>query len=168
MSQSVVELYPPDRLEKLDRRRRTVKGILWGLIAAALAVCVFLTTRVNTHNVYKMLLSCICVSVGTAWIVIYFGIYMVRDARREIEHAKFLTEGEREIVEGRVILIRLKVRLRNSVTLRKVRVETAEGDRNLNVDIDKAPQLKKAGEFLRLYVSHGYIVAYEVSDHANS
>ena len=168
MSGSVVELYSPQRLGRLDRRRRVVKRLLWALALAALAVCVFLTSRVNTHNIYKMLLSCICVSVGTAWIIIYFGIYMVRDAGRELEHAAFLAEGERELVEGRVVPLKLKVRIRNSVTLRKIRVETATGNRDLSIDIDKAPQLRRAGEYLRLYVSHGYIVAYEVTDHANS
>ena len=54
------------------------------------------------------------------------------------------------------------------MTLRKIRVETAAGNRDLSIDIDKAPQLRRAGEYLRLYVSHGYIVAYEVTDHANS
>ena len=103
MSGSVVELYSPQRLARLDRRRRVVKRLLWALALAALAVCVFLTSRVNTHNIYKMLLSCICVSVGTAWIIIYFGTYMVRDAGRELEHAAFLAEGERELVEGRVV-----------------------------------------------------------------
>lgn len=168
MSGSVVELYSPQRLARLDRRRGIVKRLLWALALAALAVCVFLTSRVNTHNIYKMLLSCICVSVGTAWIIIYFGTYMVRDAGRELEHAAFLAEGERELVEGRVVPLKLKVRIRNSVTLRKIRVETAAGNRDLSIDIDKAPQLRRAGEYLRLYVSHGYIVAYEVTDHANS
>lgn len=168
MSGSVVELYSPQRLARLDRRRRVVKRLLWALALAALAVCVFLTSRVNTHNIYKMLLSCICVSVGTAWIIIYFGTYMVRDAGRELEHAAFLADGERELVEGRVVPLKLKVRIRNSVTLRKIRVETETGNRDLSIDIEKAPQLRRAGEYLRLYVSHGYIVAYEVTDHANS
>ena len=39
---------------------------------------------------------------------------------------------------------------------------------SLSIHLDKADQLKKAGEYLRLYVTHGYITAYEVMDHANS
>ena len=168
MPQRIVELYSPERLAKMAARRTIVKRVLWGLALAALTACIVLTTQVNTHNIYKMLLSCICISVGAAWIIIYFGVYMVRDVGRELEHARHLAEGERETVEGRVSLLKLKVRIRNSVTLRKVRVETAEGNRDLSVDIDKAPELKRAGEYLRLYTSHGYIVAYEVMDHANS
>lgn len=167
MAQNIIELYPPERLSKLAARRRLVKRLLWALALAALGVCVFLTLRTNTRNIYQMLLACICVSVGAAWIIIYFGIYAVRDGGRELAHAEHLAEGEREIVEGTVTLLKLKVRIRNSVTLRKVRVDTAQGPVTLNVDLDKANRLKKAGPDLRLYVSHGYIAAYEVMPHAN-
>ena len=168
MAQNIVELYPARRLEKLAARRRLVKRLLWALALAALGVCVFLTLRTNTRNIYQMLLACICVSVGAAWIIIYFGIYAVRDTGRELAHAEHLAGEEREIVEGKVTLLKLKVRIRNSVTLRKVRVDTARGPVTLSVDIDKAPRLKKAGPDLRLYVTHGYITAYEVMSHANS
>ena len=167
MTERVVELYSPQRLEQLKKRRKTVKRLLWVLGLSALAVCVVLTALANSHNLYRMLLACICVSVGAAWVIIYFAVYGVRDVGRELEHAAHLAEGEREIVEGRVTVLKLKVRIRNSVTLRKVRVETAEGPVTLNLHIDKTEDLKQAGEYLRLYVVHGYIAAYEVIDHAD-
>ena len=164
MSNPVVELYSPERLEKLDRRRRIVKRLLWGLALAALAVCIVLTTQVNTRNIYRMLLACICVSVGAAWIIIYVGTYAVRDPGRELAYAKHLEEGERQSVTGKVTLQRLKVRIRSSVTLRKVLVETEQGPVNLSVHIDKTEQLRQAGEYLTLYTVHGYIVAYQKAE----
>ena len=165
MSGSVIELFSPERLERLERRRKTVKRILLALALAALAVCIVLTSGVNTKNFYQRLLSCICISVGAAWIIIYFGVYVVRDGGREIAHAKHLAEGPRETVTGKVTLEKLKVRIRNSVTLRKVRVDTADGPVSLSVHIDKAEQLRRAGRWLKLYTVHGYIVAYEVVTH---
>ena len=165
MSGSVIELFSPERLERLERRRKTVKRILLALALAALAVCIVLTSGVNTNNFYQRLLSCICISVGAAWIIIYFGVYVVRDGGREIAHAKHLAEGSRETVTGKVTLEKLKVRIRNSVTLRKVRVDTADGPVSLSVHIDKAEQLRRAGRWLKLYTVHGYIVAYEVVTH---
>ena len=164
MSDPVVELYSPERLEKLARRRRAVKILNWVLALVALAVCVFFTARANTRNLYQMLLICVCVSVGTAWVIIYLGIYVVRDGRRELEHAAHLAEGEREAVTGKVTLQKLKVRIRNSVTLRKLRVDTAKGPVSLSVHIDKADQLKRAGERLTLYTVHGYVVAYQKAE----
>ena len=164
MSNQIVELYHPERLAKLEKRRRQVKRLLQALALAALAVCIFLTSRVNTHNIYRMLLACICVSVGAAWIIIYFGIYAVRDPGRELAHARHLEEGPRESVTGRVTLEKLKVRVRNSITLRKVRVDTDRGPVNLSVHIDKTEELRKAGEYLTLYAVHGYIVAYQKAE----
>lgn len=164
MPNSVVELYAPERLEKLDRRRKTVKLLLLLLVLAALGVCIFFTARVTTRNYTQMLLRCICVSVATAWIVIYFGIYVVRDGRRELEHARHLAEGQRETVTGTVTVEKLKVHVRNSITLRKVRVDTEDGPVSLSVHIDKADQLKRAGKRLTLYTVHGYVVAYRQAE----
>ena len=164
MENPVVELYPPERLQALARRRRLVKPLLWVLALAALGVCVWLTAQANTRSLYQMLLRCICISVGAAWLIIYFGIYTVRDAGRELAHAQRLAEGERETVTGKVTLLKLKGRIRNSITLRKVRVETAEGPVSLNVHIDKAEALRRAGEYLTLYTVHGYIVAFQKAE----
>lgn len=157
----IVELYPPERLARLARRRRLVKGLLYLLAAAALAVCVVLTCRVNTHNIYDMLLACICISVGAAWIIIYFGIYVVRDGGRELAHARHLADGPRESLSGQVAILPLKVRIRNSVTLRKLRVETAEGPVECSVHVDRAEELRRAGPRLTLYTVHGYVVAWQ-------
>ena len=164
MEHEIVELYEPGRLARLEKRLALTKKLLLGLALAALVVCVVLTTQVNTRNIYQMLLTCICISVGAAWIIIYFGIYVVRDGGRELEHAKHLAEGPRECVTGRVTLLKLKVRIRNSITLRKLRVETEDGPVSLNIHIDKADQLRKAGERLTLYTVHGYVVAYQKAE----
>ncbi len=155
------EFYTPERLERLARRHRLVKRLLYLLAFAALAVCVVLTCQVNTHNIYDMLLACICISVGAAWIIIYFGVYVVRDGGRELAHAKNLADGPRETVTGTVTVLPLKVRIRNSVTLRKLRVETAKGPAEYSVQIDKVEELRRAGERLTLYTVHGYVVAWQ-------
>ena len=164
MPNPVVELYPSERLAKLERRRKLVRRLLWVLALAALGVCVYLTARANTRNLYQMLLACICVSVGAAWIIIYFGIYHVRDAGRELAHASHLQDAPREEYTGRVTLQKLKVRIRNSITLRKVRVDPDRGPVNLNVHIDKTETLRRAGEYLTLYAVHGYVVAYRQAE----
>ncbi len=160
----IVELYAPERLAQLAHRRRRVQRLLYLLALAALAVCVVLTCRANSRNLYDMLLACICVSVGTAWIIIYFGIYWVREAGRELDHAKHLADGPREAVTGKVTLLPLKVQIRNSIALRKLRVETANGPVERSIHLDKAEQLRRAGEQLTLYTVHGYVVAWQQAE----
>ena len=159
----IVELYPPERLAWLRVRIERTRKLLWALAIAAAAACVALCLTTDNFNLYRRLAQCIAVSVGAGWLIIYFGTYVVRDGRRELEHAANLTD-EREQITGTVTVLRQKVRLRSSITLRKVRVENEDGSRVLNVHIDKADQLRRAGERLTLYVSHGYITAYEVAE----
>ena len=159
----IIELYPPERLERLRGRVGVLRRCFWGMALLAAVVCLVLTLTADNFNVYRRLAWCIGISVGTGWLIIYFGTYYVRDGRRELEHAAHLADGEREAVTGKVTVLRQKVRIRSSITQRRVRVDTAEGSRTLNVNIDKADQLRKAGERLTLYVVHGYITAYEVA-----
>ena len=168
MTNTIVELYSRERLAALERKRNLTRRLLWALALAALGVCVVLTAMTDTRTLYQHLLACVCISVGAAWIIIYFGIYTVRDGGRELEHARHLEGEARQMLEGKVTLQKLKVRIRNSITLRKLRVETAEGPVSLSVHIDKAEQLRKAGPWLRLWVVHGYVVAYEVMEHGIS
>ena len=165
MTNTIMELYSRERLAALERKRNLTRRLLWALALAALGVCVVLTAMTDTRTLYQHLLACVCISVGAAWIIIYFGIYTVRDGGRELEHARHLEGEARQMLEGKVTLQKLKVRIRNSITLRKLRVETAEGPVSLSVHIDKAEQLRKAGPWLRLWVVHGYVVAYEVMEH---
>ena len=162
MQQKIVELYEPERVARLEKRCLIVKRLLWILALTVLGVCIYLNTRVNTRNIYRLLLTCICVSVPAAWIILYFGTFVVRDGKRELAHIANLEGEPRETVTGKVTLLKLKVQIRNSVSLRKVRVDTPQGVANLNILINRAYELPHAGELLRLYVVHGYIVAYEV------
>ena len=73
MQQKIVELYEPERVARLEKRCLIVKRLLWILALTVLGVCIYLTTRVNTRNIYRLLLTCICVSVPAAWIILYFG-----------------------------------------------------------------------------------------------
>ena len=61
-------------------------------------------------------------------------------------------------------LERLKVRVRTSITLRKLRVDTENGPVRLSVHVDKAEQLRRAGEWLTLYTVHNYVVAYQKAE----
>ena len=163
MAGEIVELYSPERLARLEKRCRVVKDLLWALGLGVMAACVVLTAGVNTRNVQDRLKLCIGLSVGAAWIIVYFSTFVVRNGRRELEHAGHLREGPRQTVTGRVTLLKLKVQIRDSVALRKLRVEVQGGEPvTLNVHLDKAERLPHRGELLRLYTVHGYVVAYEV------
>ncbi len=162
MPQNVVELYAPERLRRLSRRRELTRWLLWALGLGALIACVVLTAGVNSRNIYDRLKLCVVISVAAAWLILYFGTAVVRDGGRVLAHAANLKDEPRQTVTGRVTLLRLRVQIRSSVELRKVRVDTDRGPVSLSVLLDWAGELPHRGELLRLYVVHGYITAYEV------
>ena len=162
MAQTIVELYDSRRLEQLAKKRETVRWLLAALGLGALIACVILTAGVNTRNINDRMLLCMLISIAAAWIILYFSVSVIRDGGRELAHAEHLKGEPRETVTGRLTPLKLKVQIRGSVSLRKIRVDTEDGPVTLNVHIDKAKLLPQKGETVRLYLVHGYIVAYEV------
>ena len=162
MANGVTELFPKERLARLERRITVLRWVLSALAVAALTVCIVLTTRANTRNLRQMMILCMSITTGAGWIVIYFYIYGIRQSKRELAHAALLRDGEEELITGTVAVLKQYVRIRGSVRIRKVSVETDSGTRIVNIDDNRAAELRRAGSRLTLHVFHGYIAAYEV------
>ncbi len=162
MSDPIVELFPEKQLQRKKRIAEILRWVLIVLSASALISCIVLTACTNTRNIQTMLAWCIGISIVTGWLVIYFYIYGVRQTKRELAHAANLRDGEPEAVTGKVTVTKRRFRIRNSVTVCQVLVDTGERIRGFQVDVNRAAQLKKAGERLTLYIVHGYVTAYEV------
>ncbi len=162
MSDGVIELFPEKQLLRRKRAAEILKWVLVAFAAAALTVCIVLTSLVNTRNIQTMLGWCVCISIAAGWLVIYFYLFGVRQTKRELAHAENLRGPEREAVTGRVTVTKKRFRIRNSVTVCQVLVDTGESKRSFQVDVNRASRLKKAGQYLTLYVIHGYVAAYEV------
>ena len=161
MEPQIVELYDDAAITGLKRRIRRWRGALWALAALALAVCLWLIARTGTANAARMELAVICVSTAAGWIVIYCGIFVVTAARRELAHAGMLRREARETVRGGVAVTGERVVIRNSITARRVEVNTDGQVRRLLVCESRANALAAAGA-AALYAAHGYVAAYEV------
>ena len=167
MSDKIIELFPEKQLRRKEETAQILRWVLIGLAGAGLIACIVLTCLVNTGNLRTMLFWCVGISVVIGWIVIYFYLFGVRQIRRELAHAANLKDGEREVVTGKVTVTNRRFRIRNSVTVCQVLVDTDEGKRGFQVDVNRAAQLKKAGEYLTLYTAHGFVAAYEVQHEGN-
>ena len=161
MEPQIVELYDDAAMARLERRIKLWRRALWALAAGALAVCVGLIVRTGTANAARMELAVICVSTLTGWVVIYGGIFVVTAARRELAHAGMLRREAREAVSGVVTVTKERVAIRNSITARRVEVDTDGQPRRLLVCENRAVALAAAGA-ATLYAAHGYVAAYEV------
>lgn len=162
MSGQIVSLYSQERRVRLTRKVKTLRLLLWGLAAAALTACVVLTCCANTANSSVMMLWTMGISTVAGWIVLYLAIFCVGEWKKELAHASHIMEAEQEAVTGTVLVDPCRMKLRKSISVRKVFVRTPEGEQSFLVNAARAEELRRAGERLTVYVSHGYVAAYEV------
>lgn len=164
MTERIIELYAPSALERMRRQKKALGIFLLAFAAMALAACILLCVKTNTRNIHVTMRWTILTSIVAGWIVIYFYVFGYRQKKREIAHGENVNHGERETLRGRVEITKQWVRIRDSITVRKVIVHMGSRERTVNLNSTRVRQLQKAGENLILYVSHGYVTAYEV-DH---
>ena len=154
------ELYTDAELEKLRRKIKAWTVALAVISAVGLAVCVTLAVLTNTANAQRMELYAIAVSIAVGWFVIYCACFAVGSSRRELAHAGTLRDGERERTEGRVTVTRQRLRIKKSITAKRVRVETPDGESLFWVAESRAPLLEGASA---VWTVHGYVAGYEVA-----
>ena len=162
MKDSTVELYSSADLSQLEHRIKRWSLALFLLATAALAVCVVLITLTGTENAARMETLTIAVSTVAGWIVIYGSLFVIVVSRRELSHANMLRNDERQMVSGDITVTDELVKIRRSITARRVEVHSDEGIRRLLVCDTRTDALAAAGA-TALYTVHGYIAAYEVS-----
>lgn len=159
----IIELYAPEYLERKRKRNRLLGRMLILLALAGLGVCVALCIGVNTENSYRRMLWTIITSTVTGWIVIYIYVFGYRAAKREIAHGEHLQGEERKLLSGPVTFSPKARRIRSSIRVRDVFVQTPEGERTALINAARVKELERAGNPLRLWTAHGYVTAYEVN-----
>ena len=164
MESGMIRLYSPDYLEKRRKQNLLRKRILWILALGGAAACIGLCFGVTTANAVRREILVMSLSVGIGWICIYLYRFGYVAAKREIDHGENLNAEEWEPVTGEVEISKQAYRIRNSINIRKVRIETAEGTVSANINASRSREVERAGKRLTLWLSHGYVAAYEV-DH---
>ena len=161
MPDTAIPLYTDRDLRQLRFWRRFWTWALPVLLVLALGAIIGLIVTVNRRNELRHELIAICISTLAGWITIYFSTFSIRGGKRELQHAETLSDGVPEVLRGRVRLTKERFRIRGSIALRKLEVETPDGVRRVSINATKVKRIKKAGEHLVLYVVHGYVAAYE-------
>ena len=129
---TVIELYRPEDLGRLEQRYKRSGWAAAFLAGAALAVCI--------------LLCCLTVI----------------ELRRERRHAGMLLEEERSTLEGVVAVSGERMRIRGSIRFYPLSVTGEAGRSAGKVIASRAPLLRaENGKKLRLYVVNGYVAAFE-------
>ena len=154
------ELYREDDLVLLRKKVKNLTIAAAVLAAAALGVCVYLCTRVNTANAALLERWVIGISVLSGWTEITLLRFVLGDTRREITHAGMLRTASRQRYAGQVEVTGEKLRIVNSIPFRTVLLTDGEEKKRLRVIENRAAVLEKAAP-RAVYVANGYIAGWE-------
>lgn len=162
------ELYRREDPGDLKKKYVAWLAVVWVIAAAALAACVLFCVFTDTANAGRMEGCAIAVFTAAGWVDIYLATFVVASLARERAHAERMLEGERKTIQGRTNLAPETIRIRKSISVRRVTVVTGEEKRQLYVDAARSDAMERAlggGEKLcQLDLVGGYVAAFVVCD----
>ena len=160
----MIELYAPQELTRLRRKRSVCLALLWAVALGGLAVCVLFCLRTGTENAGSMLRRCIAVSALCGWACIALWRTGVLPAKREAEHAEHMRSGERETLRGVASVSEETVQIRKSIAVRTVTLRSGAETRRLSILARRAKALGPTPRELTLVAVHGYVAAFSADE----
>lgn len=158
----MVRLYTPEAARYWKRRAAFLLGLSIGLVALALAVNIFLCTRVNTANAQALQLTAIGLFTLAGWACILLLWFAYTPAKAQAVHIGGMFSAESETYEGVLTIHKEGFQIPKSVAVRKATLETAEGPLSLSVSAALVSRLPKNGTAVRVTTVRKYITGYEV------
>ena len=160
--ETINELYSPEEISRLEKKRKVWRAVFWCVALAALAVCAVLALLTRTANELQMRRLAILVSIAAGWADLYIRRFVIADTGHEITHARMLLDSERETCEGVLTVTKERLRIRNSVAIRMVHLDDHGTVRRIKIIETKAGELAELnGVRVRLCLANGYAAAWE-------
>lgn len=157
----MIRLYSHEAACRFQRRARASLGLSLGLMGTALAVCIFLCTRLTTANAQTLLFATIALFTLAGWAAMLVLYFVYGPARAQASHMLGMLSAQEESYEGTLELTRDTFRIPRSITVCKACMHTQAGSISLNISAGLARQLPR-GKRLRVWAVRRYITAYEV------
>ena len=155
------ELYRPEDLARLTKKRKIWRVVLLTLTALAMGACVLLCCLVTTRNAARMELAVILTSIFSGWILITLRYELVVLARREAEHTANMLAGPRVTRTGTLSFTGETVRIPNSIRVRRLALQEGNEVRHLSVNVTRAKALGDLPRQITVSTVHDFVVAVE-------
>ena len=155
------ELYRPEDLARLTKKRKIWRVVLLTLTALAMGACVLLCCLVTTRNAARMELAVILTSIFSGWILITLRYELVVLARREAEHTDNMLAGPRVTRTGTLSFTGETVRIPNSIRVRRLALQEGNEVRHLSVNVTRAKALGDLPRQITVSTVHDFVVALE-------
>lgn len=159
---TMVELYSPGEISRLEKKQKSWRIVFWTLAAAALAGCVGLCLHTRTANESAMERAVIALSVLVGWAEIYIRRFVIAETGHELAHARMLRAGDGAEAEGVLTVTKERLRIKNSVAVRIAVLEEGGRTTRLRVIESKVRALAPlSGQRVRLRIANGYIAGWK-------
>jgi len=163
----MIELFDAKKMKKLKFEYQLVQVVI-ALIAVVTVGAIYLICKMTgTLNASDMELKATIIFLLAGWVEIYLIINVYLSKKAQTLHGQMLSEDERTEVTGPAEVGKNRIKIKDSVTVRQVRVKTQDGTKTLNIVEDRAKEIEKIEGPVKFQVVHGYIAAYE-AEHENN
>lgn len=161
----MIELYHAEAILPERTRKKRTLIVMLVIAAIGLAACIVICTFATRRNLRLILPLTIGTSTVAGWIVITLLHGPFLEAGAQCRHSDLMLNEKREAFTGRFEKTDDVRRIKNGLSVRKVRCIEEERERVLSVNEEKAAQLPDAfsGTVQTVY---DFIVAYEVNEDA--
>ena len=150
-------------LSAWNTRNKRLTAVFRILVILTLITFIVLCLLVRTENANTLHLVLMAVTAVMGWICIAVYQLGIKEARTQAAHLDMLLKGEKDFREGRITLTRESLRIPKSIRIRKVLLETGEGEpARLNLDERWVNRMPRDGSLVRLAVTHSYIAGVEI------
>lgn len=149
-------------LSAWKKREKRLTAAFRILVCLTLIVFIVLCLLVRTENAGTMHAVLIAVTALLGWVCISVYVLGVKEARTQTGHLSMLLAGEKDFRTGRLTLTRDSIQIPKSIRIRKVLLDTGEGEpARLNLDERWISRLPGDGSLVRLALVHSYIAGVE-------
>ena len=155
------ELYSPEDLSRLTKKRKRMRILFLILTALALGLCVLLCCMVTTRNAARMERIVILTSILSGWVLITLRYELLVLSRREAEHAAHMLAGPRVTRTGILSLTEDTVRIPGSIRIRRLTLQEGTETYRLSVNVSKLGALGDLPRKVAVTTVYDYVVALE-------
>ena len=121
-------------LSAWKKREKRLTAAFRILVCLTLIVFIVLCLLVRTENAGTMHAVLIAVTALLGWVCISVYVLGVKEARTQTGHLSMLLAGEKDFRTGRLTLTRDSIQIPKSIRIRKVLLDTGEGEDEVKRD----------------------------------
>lgn len=157
-------IYTPERTEKLESKVKKGRIAITLTAFCALIVSIIMCIKTNTANSETMMYTVMALSTLAGWAVLIIYDSVIKPSKAEASHARGLEKENKTEERGVILSLSKPIHIPKSVDIIKVRIQTADGEKTLNLIENRKDILPDAGTECLFKLRRSYITEVTVCE----